>query len=150
MAAISSGIATAGCLEGPFSTRGNDSPEPDTAEQIQERATSPAAEARTGDPTEMGSGVSPDVELFNHTSAALMVTLHAVADGEEFLSESFPVPSGETSQPEKSYDEFKGAGTLTVRISVEDGPSGSHEFEDTKTDLKTYVSNFTPTKSKSP
>ena len=39
MAAISFGIATAGCLEGPISTRGNDSPEPATAEQTQEQAT---------------------------------------------------------------------------------------------------------------
>ncbi|WP_255195377.1 hypothetical protein [Halorarius litoreus] len=75
-----------------------------------------------------------DVQFDNHTSEALTVTLRATADGEEVVDRTFSVPTGDTAQPERTYEEFSGQRTLTVHVAVENGPTGSHEFEDSKTD----------------
>lgn len=90
-------------------------------------------------PVAMGSRDYPDVEFFNNTSEALTVTLRAVADGEQILAETFSVPAGSTNQPAKTYEEFDGTRTLTVHVSVENGPTESHEFEDSTTDSKTLT-----------
>lgn len=85
----------------------------------------------------LGNRDYADVRFYNNTSEALTLTLRAVADGEEVVAETLSVPYRDTSQPEREYEEFPGTRALTVHVAVEDGPRGTHEFEDSKTDSKT-------------
>lgn len=96
----------------------------------QESTSSPSEE--TEETIAMGSGNIADVEFENLTSETLTLTFRATADGEEVVEKTFSVPAGD----ERQYEEFSGQRTLTVHVAVEDGPSGSGEFEDSKTDSR--------------
>lgn len=133
-------VSAGGCLglesESNSAQESTSSPTEETESDPDRESTSSPGE-ETEETAEMGSRDYADVEFFNHTSETLTVTLRATADGEEVVETTLSVPTSDSSLEDQTYEEFSGQKTLTVHVAVEDGPSGSGEFEDSKTDSRT-------------
>ncbi len=76
---------------------------------------------------------SPDVVVFNKQDSALTAEVELTAsDGESLLSEEATIEAGDGSQWD---DVLPSDGSVTLSVSVADGPSGESDFDVTGEDI---------------
>jgi len=79
-------------------------------------------------------GSVPDIEIRNATDAEQTggVTVTRLSDDERLLDETFILAAGDIGDDdtETVYADVVGTETARVRVTVRDGPNGTHDFAD--------------------